>query len=218
MSFFRDPKRLLAALITGVAGTVVLIDFGSNLPLLTALAFLLVDWAAILTALALLVGLLSLTGSHLRRVGRRESDWGYSLVLLLSMLAVIVVGVVGIPGVTVLPQNLAEEPIRRFFRLVYEPLAGSFLALLAFFSLSAVLRVLRRRNPEALVIVIVATLVLLSQVPPITLLPFFGDGIRWFNDVLVMAGARGLLIGAAIGAMVAGVRVLLGFDLPYLDR
>jgi hypothetical protein len=218
MSFLRDPKRLLAVLITGVAGMVVLIDFGSNVPLLTALAFLLVDWAAILTALALLVGLLSLTGSHLRRVSRRESDWGYSLVLLLSMLAVILVGVVGIPGVTVLPQNLAEEPIRRFFRLVYEPLAGSLLALLAFFSLSAVLRALRRRSPEALVIVIVATLVLISQVPPIALLPLVGDGVRWLNDVLVMAGARGLLIGAAIGAMVAGVRVLLGFDLPYLDR
>lgn len=218
MSFLRDPKRLLAVLITGVAGTVVLIDFGSNVPLLTALAFLLVDWAAILTALALLVGLLSLTGSHLRRVSRRESDWGYSLVLLLAMLAVILIGVVGIPGITVLPQNLAEEPIRRFFRLVYEPLAGSLLALLAFFSLSAVLRALRRRNPEALVIVIVAILVLISQVPPVAMLPFVGDGMRWFNDVLVMAGARGLLIGAAIGAMVAGVRVLLGFDLPYLDR
>jgi hypothetical protein len=218
MSFLRDPKRLLAVLITGVAGTVVLVDFGSSVPLLTALAFLLVDWAAILTALALLVGLLSLTAAHLQRVGRRDNDWHYSLVLLLSMLAVIVIGVVGIPGITVLPQNLAEEPIRRFFRLVYEPLAGSLLALLAFFSLSAVLRALRRRNPEALVIVVVATLVLISQVPPVTLLPFVGDGMRWFNDVLVMAGARGLLIGAAIGAMVAGVRVLLGFDLPYLDR
>jgi hypothetical protein len=34
----------------------------------------------------------------------------------------------------------------------------------------------------------------------------------------VLAGARALIIGAAIGAVIAGVRVLLGFDQPFLDR
>jgi hypothetical protein len=35
---------------------------------------------------------------------------------------------------------------------------------------------------------------------------------------VALAGARGLVIGSAIGAFVAGLRVLLGFDTPYLDR
>jgi hypothetical protein len=42
--------------------------------------------------------------------------------------------------------------------------------------------------------------------------------VRVIADYVVLAGARGLLIGAALGAVVAGIRVLLGFDQPYLDR
>ncbi|NTU81552.1 MAG: hypothetical protein HGA45_19580, partial [Chloroflexales bacterium] len=92
------------------------------------------------------------------------------------------------------------------------------LALLAFFSLSAALRALRRGSAEAMVIIVVAALVLLAQLPPVAALPGVGVAAQWLNDYVALAGARGLLVGAAIGAFVAGVRVLLGFDTPYLDR
>ena len=49
-------------------------------------------------------------------------------------------------------------------------------------------------------------------------LPVLSDSVKWISDYVALAGARGLLIGAALGAVVAGVRVLLGFDQPYLDR
>ncbi len=221
MSFLRDPKRLLAILIAGVVGLVVLLDFAAPNQLTAPLAFLLVDWTATLTALALLVGLLSVAGSHFRRVLRRDLDWGYSVVLLLAMLAVIVVGIFyprSQNGQWVLPGNLAEQPVRFFFRLVYEPLASSFLALLVFFSFSAALRAFQRRNAEALVIVGVAMVVLLMQLPVVAALPFVGATLQWVNEYVALAGARGLLIGAAIGAIVASVRVLLGFDQPYIDR
>jgi hypothetical protein len=114
---------------------------------------------------------------------------------------------------------LVEQPIRDVFRAVYEPLAGSFLALLAFFSLSAALRALRRRTADALIILIVAMLVLaLAALPQLGDIAMLGASVRWVSDFVALAGARGLLIGAAIGAVVAGVRVLLGFDQPYLDR
>jgi len=109
-------------------------------------------------------------------------------------------------------------PIRTVFRALYEPVAGSLLALLAFFSLSAALRALGRGSAEAIVIVSVAALVLVAQLPPVTALPGVGATLQWFNDYVALAGARGLVIGSAIGAFVAGLRVLLGFDTPYLDR
>lgn len=221
MSLLRDPKRLLAALIAGVAGLFVLLDFVGSGGGVSLFAQLLVDWAALITAIALLLGIFSVAGSHLERVRQRSPDWAYSLVLLLGMVAVIVVGIFfPLPGRSgiVLPGSLAEVPIRTLFRLVYEPLASSLLALLAFFSLSAALRALGRRGPEAVVIVIVAVLVLIAQLPPVTALPGVGLAVQWLNDYVALAGARGLLIGAAIGAFVAAVRVLLGFDIPYLDR
>lgn len=221
MSLLRDPKRLLAVLIAGVAGLIVLLDFAGAGGQLSALAGLLVDWAAVITAVGLLLGLVSVAGTHARRVQARSADWGYSLLLIVGMLAVVVTGIFfPLPGRAgfVLPESLAEVPIRTVFRVVYEPLASSLLALLAFFALSAALRALGRGSPEAIVIVIVAALVLVAQIPPVTALPAVGVAVQWLNDYVALAGARGLLIGAAIGALVAGVRVLLGFDTPYLDR
>jgi len=222
VSFLRDPKRLIATLIAGVAGLLVLIDFASAIPNLDQMARIVVEWAALLAVMALLVGLLSVTAGHLMRVLRRQPDWGYSLVLLAAMLVVIVSGtIVGLVpgGYTLIPSSLVEQPIRDLFRAFYQPLASSFLALLAFFSLSAALRALRRRTADALVIVIVALLVLvLAALPQAAAMPVLGDSVRWISDYVALAGARGLLIGAALGAVVAGVRVLLGFDQPFLDR
>jgi hypothetical protein len=68
------------------------------------------------------------------------------------------------------------------------------------------------------VIVGVALVVLLSQLTPVAALPLVGDTMQLINNYIVLAGARGLLIGVALGTIVASMRVLLGFDLPYLDR
>lgn len=222
MLILRDPKRLVAILLAGVAGLFVLVDFIGGAGAITAVAALLVDWAAVITAIALLLGIASVTGSHIQRIRQRSADWIYSLVLLIGMLSVIVVGIFfPIPtdkgGIT-FPPNLAQQPIRYFFQAVYEPIAGSLLALLAFFGLSAALRAFRRRSPEAIVIVLVAAVVLIAQLPPLVSIPGVGGALTWVNDYLALAGARGLLIGAAIGALVAGVRVLIGFDMPYIDR
>ncbi|MFL5801717.1 MAG: hypothetical protein ACJ8CR_08230 [Roseiflexaceae bacterium] len=222
MSFLRDPKRLIATLIAGVAGLIVLLDFAGPVGTIDMLALRLVNWAALVAALALLVGLLSVVGSHVMRVVRRRPDWGYSVVLLLALLAVIVSGtLVGLVpgGYVLLPPSLVEQPVRDLFRAFYQPLAASFLALLAFFGLSAALRALRRRTADAVVIVVVAVVVLaLAALPQLAALPLLGDSVRWLSDYVALAGARGLLLGAALGALVAGVRVLLGFDQPYLDR
>ena len=53
----RDPKRLLAVLLAGVAGLIVLADFAGAGGLFAPLARLLVDWAAVITAVGLLLGI-----------------------------------------------------------------------------------------------------------------------------------------------------------------
>lgn len=214
---FGNPKRLLATLIAGTTGLIVLIDTVGAGETISSLAFIFIDWAAILTALALLVGVGSVAASHIQRVVDRDSDWGYSLILVGSMLAVMIVGIVGIPGLVLFPQNLAEEPIRHLFHAVYEPLVSSLLALLAFFSLRTIIRASQRRSAEVFVMLGIALLVLIAQFPPIAAQPAIADGVSWINRYIALAGARGLLIGVAVGTLVAGMRVLLGFDQPFLD-
>jgi hypothetical protein len=227
MSFLRDPKRLIATIIAGVTGLIVLIGTINTFPIVELFARTLINWAALLASLALLIGLLNVVINHVGRIVRRREDWGYSLVLLAAMIFVIVSGtlygvfydpVANNFAVVVLPQAV-DPPVRDLLTYVYQPLAASFLALLAFFSLSAALRAVQRRTADALVIVGVAMVVLLfNALPQAEGLPLLGEAFRWVNDYVVLAGARGLLLGAAIGALIAGVRVLLGFDQPYLDR
>ncbi len=218
-SFFTNPWRLIATVVAGTAGLIVLIDSARAGSAITPLAFVVVSWSAILVALALLVGLVSVTSSHIKRVTSRHADWKYSIVLLLSMFAVILVGIFRVPLDGGLPfqPNLAEEPVRRFFHAVYEPLTSSLLALLAFFSLSTIIRALRKPRVEALVIIGVALAMLILQIPFVSALPLVDAMLGWVNQYVAMAGARGLIIGVAIGTIVASMRVLLGFDQPYLD-
>lgn len=219
-SLFRDPKRFIATLIAGVTGFIVFIDSIGAGGVIAPIAAGLVSWAAILVGLSLIIGLLSVAGSHINRVAQKQEEWVYSLVLLLSMLAVVIVGVFRIPpsGGSFLQPNLAEEPIRRFFHAVYEPLTSSLLALLAFFSLSTIIRAIQRRSAEVLIIVSVALIVLIVRLPPVAEQPQVSQVVQWLNNYVALAGARGLLIGVAVGTLVASMRVLLGFDQPYLDN
>ncbi|MDW8404829.1 hypothetical protein [Chloroflexus sp.] len=217
----RNPRQLVAALIAGVSGLIVLLDFAGAGPIVAALATVLVQWAALITAIAVVIGVVSVLSAHVRRVRDRMPEASYSLVLIAGMVIVIVAGIF-YPTRTAtglaLPATLAALPIRAVFRLIYEPLAASLLALLAFFALSAMLRALRSGRTEAVFVVAVALLALLIQLPPLTLIPIIGQTVQWLNDYLIAAGARGLLLGSAIGALVAGVRLLIGFDMPYADR
>jgi hypothetical protein len=60
--------------------------------------------------------------------------------------------------------------------------------------------------------------VLLGQVPAGSLLweefPLIKE---WVLRVPTMAGARGILLGVALGIIATGLRILLGADRPYVD-
>jgi hypothetical protein len=63
---------------------------------------------------------------------------------------------------------------------------------------------------------IAALLVLVGQVT-VGLLPVMPDITDWVLDVLAMAGVRGVLLGVALGAILTGMRLLLGVERPYDD-
>jgi len=101
---------------------------------------------------------------------------------------------------------------------VYTPLSVSLLALLTFFAITAAIRALGSGNREAIVVVVVAAVMVLAQLPLLANLPYLGETVAWIQSYIALAGLRGLAFGAAIGAIVASIRILLGLDRPYLDR
>jgi hypothetical protein len=194
----------LPAIITGIAGWIVLLSF--IFPELTALRMVLINIAVLVAGLALLLGFVRLLNLHLRRVRQRRS--GYSLVALITALIVFVVLVAD------RFLNLGATPW--VFNAIIAPLQASLGALLAIFlGVAAVRMAQRSRTWGTLWFLLSALVVLLTQIPVSAdsiLLP-----IRQFFDALAMGGMRGLLLGVALGTLAVALRVLLTIDRPQSE-
>lgn len=200
-----DPKRLLPLSIALLAGLITLVGYVQSNALSTGL----LDVAALLTVAGLLLGVLNVLNVHRQRIMARSADWPYSLVLIVALLVTF--------GLAVLP-GLGTTLTAAIFRYAYQPLAGSVLALLTFFTLRAAWRALQLRPGEASIILAVALVFLLASGPWAALVPGLGTVLTWISAYPVLGVTRGLLLGIGIGALVASTRLLLGLDQPYLDR
>jgi hypothetical protein len=204
-------KRVLPAAIAMAAGFLVLIDFFFDNLYLNALGVTLINWVVIIAAFALILGFLNVLAFHLRKITQRQEGWPYSIALLA------VVGTVLFGGLTSV-QGYRAPLVRTIFDYVQTPLQASIFSLLAFYIASAGYRAFRVRNFETFLLVMACLVVLVGQAPLARYvweeLPALKD---WVLGVPSTAGARGILIGVALGSLATGVRVLVGFDRPYSE-
>ncbi len=198
--------RWLSTAVAIAVGLVVLLNVFYKHPILDALGAAFREWTIILTAFALLLGLVNLLNVHVLRIVRRnESGAGYSAVVLMTFVIVLVVGLVfGLPS----------APMNWVFDHLYVPLQGAFFALAAFFLATAAYRALRARNIETLWMLIAALVVLIGQIP---LLGVLADARAWVLAVPSEAGVRGILFGVALGTIATGLRLIVGMDRPHSE-
>jgi hypothetical protein len=193
-----------------VAGVISIVGFFTR-GTFSEMGGTLAQWVAVLVGFALLVGLGNLIKVHLTRVARREEGWPYSLVLVGSALVVVGMGLMGGgPG---------DASVAWVFQWIYQPLGQAVFSLLAFFLVTALFRSTRLRNVEALVLLGVALLVIIGQAPISSLPPLdVMVGVKdWILEYPALAGIRAILLGVSFGAIAMSLRILLGFDRPYLD-
>ena len=178
------------------------------------LRLLIIRWAVLLAAVGLLLGLVNLFSVHWRKVSEQEQGWTYSTVLILTFFITLLLGLVFGP----------DHPIvLLLFNGIQTPVEASLGALLAITLTLAGFRTLqRRRDLVGLAFIITALLVLLGSGPG--LIPnasegygFFSGLRNWLAQVAAAGGARGVLLGVALGSVVTGLRVLLAMDRPYGD-
>ncbi|HTM20710.1 MAG TPA: hypothetical protein VL172_09390, partial [Kofleriaceae bacterium] len=82
---------------------------------------------------------------------------------------------------------------------------------------SAAFRAFRARNVEAGLLLGSAILVMLGSMPLMShLLPDLLDIRDWIVDVGNNSGRRAIMIGAALGAIVTGLRIVLGIKRAHL--
>jgi hypothetical protein len=204
-------SAIWAALALGV-GLFVLLGYFIDLGFIQSLRLTFLRWAALLAAAALLVGLMNLLGVHWRKVSLTEEGWIYSAVLIVALAATLVLAMV----------FGTDNPTALFiFNTIQLPLESSLMAVLAVSLLVAGFRLVhRRRDLQSLVFVGTALMVLIGTGPALgavegDLTIALRDFRAWLSQVWAAGGARGILLGVALGATATGLRVLLAADRPY---
>ncbi|HSJ52882.1 MAG TPA: hypothetical protein VLC52_03975 [Anaerolineae bacterium] len=206
-------RRILPTSVAMAVGILVLVALFTTNPLLDGIGAYLVSLTVIVAAFALFLGVLNVLRVHARRVREGHKGRFYSFVLLAAMLLVIALGLPPVPNQ---PSGPSQPAVAWIFQNVQLPIQASFSALLVFFLVTATLRLLTVRNLESAVMLLVVLLVLAGQVT-VGLAPLLPEIRDWILNVPAIAGVRGILLGVALGAVLTGVRLLLGVERPYGD-
>ena len=167
------------------------------------------QWAIIVIAFAYVLGIANIVRVNYHVIQRKERDWPYKIILVVSLFFMLAVGVFG---------GIEEGTI---FGWVYYhaqyPLQATMFSLLAFFIASAAFRAFRIRTFEAALLAVTAVLVMIGRVPVgEELWEHFPNFTEWIMNVPQLAGKRAIMIGAALGAISTALKVLTGLERTYL--
>jgi hypothetical protein len=168
---------------------------------------MLTDWAVIIAAMAVLVGIANLVFVQMDKIRKREKNGIYGALLVLSLIATFGLGLVFGPE---------NSLMRVAVDAIIVPVEASLMAILAVTLVYASIRLLRRRADVMTVIFLLVAIIFLIAMMPTPFGPVPGDWlVTQFAGMFSRGGARGLLIGIALGTLLTGIRVLFGIDRPY---
>jgi len=190
----------------------MIVQFFIPHPVVNDIANRLQNWAIIVISFSYVLGSANILRINGELVYRRGSGWPYKLVLVAAFFLMVIPGLLfGIKE-----GSWAND---RLFAYTYTPLASTMYASLAFFIASAAFRAFRIRTWQASVLAITALVVMLGRVPISHLIWDELPGIvDWIMNVPNTVAQRGILIGAALGAIATGLKVILGIERSYLGR
>jgi hypothetical protein len=212
-------KREFPLIITAAIGLFMILSFFVPHQWVSVPADYLQQCAVIVVAFGIVLGGANLLRVNLGAVLRRQPGWPYKLVLLAGLLATVIFGL--IEG-----RNFQGDGTRStwIYDQVYNSMSSAMFALLAFFIASAAFRAFRIRTAEAALLAIAAFVVMMGRVPLGGVLTAgLPPALRvetlaqWIMDVPQNAANRAILIGAALGVMSTGLRVILGIERGYLS-
>lgn len=170
------------------------------------------EWFTIIQGIVLILGVISVSQVHFRRMTRQEAGWGYSLFFFVGALAMMAAGF----------YNQGEQGRGNAFDWLYDntmvPLSATLFSMLAFFIASAAFRTFRMRSLDAGLLLTAAIIVMFGQVP-------WGDQltggyastlVSWIMNVPNIASTRAIQIGVALGIIATSLKIILGIERSYL--
>ncbi|MBC8505467.1 MAG: hypothetical protein ISR58_00875 [Anaerolineales bacterium] len=208
------------ALAIGVGIVVLLGYFFGNDPsgeatTLGLLRAFLLQGAIVWAGVAMLVGIFNLASVHLAKI-RANEEASYSFILLITLIITLGIGLYDIVE-TFTQQEINFQRTSWIFNYIQLPIETSLMAVLAISLTYAAARLLARRlNLISVVFVGVVLMLLIGAMPQVAAqAPILAEIRQWILRVPTLAGARGILLGIALGTIATGVRILTGSDRPY---
>jgi hypothetical protein len=201
-------RQDLMVIFTVVVAVVLILDGFFNIGFIKSAAGEIQDWGVIIAALALGLAFVNLSRIHIRRISLRRANWQYSVGLMIVMYLQAIIGFI----------DTSSGDIYNFgFEYVLTPAGAMMYALLALWIASAAYRAFTARSIDSAILLISATLVMLGNAPIGQVIYEGMPGIKdWIMDVPNMAAQRGIMIGAGIGAIALGLRILMGIERGHL--
>jgi hypothetical protein len=188
----------------------------SDVAELVQLRTIILSWAVILAAVAMLVGIISLVNIHWRKLRARRNPDRFSIFTLAAFLITFAVGfAVYVFGIY---QN---EYQMIFVNTIQVPIESSLMAVLAVTLTLASFRLFQRRQGILAVVFVFSTLIFLLLYSGVFALleGFLPEGfvgiILGVIQILPVAGGRGILLGIALGSIMAGLRIVFAAERPY---
>ena len=215
---FRAP--LSVAIAIGV-GIIVLLGyfFGANSAGQPTILGILRDYflqgAVVVAGIALLVGVFNLTSVHAKKIHLGDGAI-YSWVTVMALMLTLIIGTYDL-SMTYLQGKPGLQWTRWIFDNIQLPIETSLMAVLVVSLTYAATRLLSRRlNFMSAVFAGFVFILLVTSIPALAAqLGPIADIRSWIMSVPAVGGARGLLLGVALGTIATGIRILVGVDRPY---
>jgi hypothetical protein len=202
-------KSIPAVIIAIVSGFIVLIGLFFPIPLLTNLKNILLNLALIIGAFALLIAIINLISVHWNQIFSNPEQSVYSSILIIGFLCVVFTGLIFGPENSFFV-NLSST-------IIFTVESSLFAVLCVSLSIACFKLFSKRQNGMGVVFAI-STVVFLIVLSGIIANDNSHSILKPFLSILnelPIAGARGILLGTSIGAIVTGIRVLIGLERPY---
>ncbi len=202
-------KSIPAAIVASAAGLIVLLGMFFPASLFASLRFYALELAIILGVFASLIAISNLIIVHWNKIFSEPKQSIYSAVLLAGFLCVFFAGMI------FKPSNLF---FKNFSSTVIFTVESSLLAVLAVSLAIACFNLFKRRKSGMGIIFALSTIIFLLSLSGVLA---SGNQVSLMMPILAtinelpIAGARGILLGISIGAIITGLRVLMGIERPY---
>lgn len=183
------------------------------------------DWMQIIIAFTYVLGVGNVLRIHSKKIAQKQPGWGYSVATIAGVAIMLIYGMfLWIPVNAFWGSREALQTgmqpgsvFNWFYDAVYTPMQATMFALLAFFISSAAFRAFRARSVQAALLMVTGLLLIVGGVPlGERVWSGFPEMTSWIMEVLQTAGKRAILIGAALGAVSTGVKMIFGIEKSYL--